>query len=264
MLNIPDILKDGLGGTMAMTTQISLFYWLKTTTTFQYKNGLGTIEAFSKLYNSGGIKRFYSGFIPSLILGNACKFGDVVFYKYLSRQENLSTIQKSYYASLLSTTWRINLLPLDTLDLMLQSHGKKGFSILKQKVKENNIMVLYNGGLASSLNNFVGYIGWFYTYSVLEKYRKDKNIDNTYYSIMEGISCAIVSDTITNPIKVLKTYKQTSPKNYSYLKSFNIIINQKGYMSLLFRGLQTRFIMNGLQNSIFVILWKEFDKIVDS
>ena len=133
MLNIHEILKDGLGGTLAMTTQITTFYWLKTTTTYQYKNGLGTLEAFKKLYNTGGLKRFYTGFIPSLLLGNTCKFGDVVFYKYLERQQNLSTIEKSCYASILSTAWRINLLPLDTLDLMLQTHGKEGFKILKKK-----------------------------------------------------------------------------------------------------------------------------------
>lgn len=264
MLNIRELLKDGLGGTLAMTTQISIFYWLKTTTTYQYKNGIGTFEAFSRLYNNGGVKRFYSGFIPSLLLGNTCKFGDVVFYKYLEKQENLSSIQKSYYASTLSTAWRINLLPLDTLDLMLQSHGKKGFNILKQKVIDNNLMVLYNGGIASSLNNFVGYIGWFYTYSELERYRKEKNIESQCFNVLEGVTCAVVSDTITNPIKVLKTYRQTSPKEYSYITSLNILIKQKGYLNIIFRGLETRLLMNCLQNSLFVILWKEFDKIIES
>ena len=255
MVGLAD-LKPGLGGSLAMSTQITLFYWLKTTTTYQYKTGISTSEAFKYLFNSGGIRRFYNGYVPSLIMGTSCRFGDVISYKYLEKQNNLSQIQKSSLASLSSMIWRINLMPLDTLDNMLQAHGNNGINIIKNKVKKQGPSVLYYGGVAWSVTNFIGYIGWFYTYSLMEKYNSNNRFDPNMYSIVEGFTCTTISDIITNPIRVLKTYRQIEPSKITYYQSYNTIVNKFGVKSLLFRGLKTRIIMHGIQNSLFVILWK--------
>ena len=262
MIGLSD-LKTGLGGSFAMSTQITLFYWLKTTTTYQYKTGISTSDAFKYLYNTGGFRRFYNGCIPSLIMGTSCRFGDVISYKYLEKQNHLSQIQKSSLASLSSMVWRINLMPLDTLDHMLQAHGKKGIHIIKDKVKNQGPSVLYYGGLAWSVTNFVGYIGWFYTYSLMEKYNSNNKIDPNIYSVIEGFTCTSISDIITNPIRVLKTYRQTSPDQITYYQTYKKIVNEFGLSSLLLRGLKTRIIMHGIQNSLFVILWKKFDSYIE-
>ena len=121
---------------------------------------------------------------------------------------------------------------------MLQAHGKEGLSIVKNKVKNQGISVLYYGGLAWSVTNFVGYIGWFYTYSLMEKYNKIHQFNPNIYSIAEGFVCTSISDIITNPIRVLKTYRQTYPSNITYYQSYNKIVNEFGISNLILRGLK--------------------------
>mgnify|MGYP003682349665 FL=1 len=137
------LIYDSLGGTLAMSTQITCFYWLKTLTTYQYKTGLKLYLALKNLYKQNGLIRFYNGYIPSLIMGSYCRFGDVASYKYFNQNNNLNNLEKSIYSSVCSTVWRINLMPIDTLDNMLQVYGKDGYSILKQKINKKGIKILY-------------------------------------------------------------------------------------------------------------------------
>lgn len=258
------LIYDSLGGTLAMSAQITCFYWLKTLTTYQYKTGLNTYPAFKQLVNQNGILRFYNGYFPSLVMGSGCRFGDVASYKYFNSKENLNSYEKSIYSSICSTIWRINLMPIDTLDNMLQVYGKNGTSVLREKIKKKGVLSLYNGGLAWSSTNLIGYIGWFNTYTFLEFIGNKYDINNNYYNMFEGVTATIVSDTITNPIRVLKIYRQTNKHNISYYNSYKEIINEYGYRNFIFRGLKTRLFMHSLQNGLFVIMWKKFDKYLES
>ena len=42
--------------------------WLRTTMNYQYRYGTKLGETFSKLYNEGGIRRFYRGIGPALFM----------------------------------------------------------------------------------------------------------------------------------------------------------------------------------------------------
>ena len=84
--NISDVLKKSIGGgtagAMAMTVQVSSLMWLRTTMNYQYRYGTSTKQALKTLYNNGGIRRFYRGYIPALAIGPLSRFGDTVTNTY--------------------------------------------------------------------------------------------------------------------------------------------------------------------------------------
>jgi hypothetical protein len=50
---------------------VGALMWMRTTVNFQYKYGMGTVEALKHIYNDGGrgfsgVRRFYKGMIPAL------------------------------------------------------------------------------------------------------------------------------------------------------------------------------------------------------
>ena len=65
-----------------MTVQVCSLMWLRTTMNYQYRYGTTTTEAISKLYNQGGVFRFYRGLGPALLQGPLSRFGDkIINYK---------------------------------------------------------------------------------------------------------------------------------------------------------------------------------------
>lgn len=254
--------KSGLGGAGSMALQISSFYWLKTTTSYQYKHGLDAKTAFKHLYQNGKLTRFYSGFVPSLILGCTSKYGDIILYKYF-KNKDISLLNQNISSSICSTIWRLNLLPIENLDHMLQVNGNKGYRMLFEKIKNEGYKVLYYGGLPSIANNFLGYVSWYYTFSILERNDELKNNYPKCYSAFEGATCTVISDTITNPFRVLKLYRQTYMSNVSYYRCYREIIDSSNYINFATRGLSTRLVMHSLQSSVFVILWKYFDDLIE-
>ena len=71
-------------------------------------------------------------------------------------------------------------------------------------------------------------------------------------------SSAMVSDLITNPIRILKTYKQSNKENISYLQSLQEIYKSKGLVNFYF-GLPSKLLLNGLNSSLFLVLWRKFE-----
>ena len=64
----------GLAGAGAMAINVCTLMWMRTTVNYQYRYGMGTIEAIKHLYNDGGrglsgIRRFYQGVGPALFQG---------------------------------------------------------------------------------------------------------------------------------------------------------------------------------------------------
>ena len=59
-----------------MVLQVTSLMWLRTTMNYQYRYGTKLGETFSKLYNEGGIRRFYRGICPALFMGPLSRFGD--------------------------------------------------------------------------------------------------------------------------------------------------------------------------------------------
>jgi len=71
-----------------------------------------------------------------------------------------------------------------------------------------------------------------------------------------GFLCTLVSDTISNSIRVIKTVKQTSEEQISYKQAIEEVVKKDGVQGLLFRGLKTKLLTNGVQGVIFSIAWR--------
>ena len=73
-----------------------------------------------------------------------------------------------------------------------------------------------------------------------------------------GFVCSLFSDVTSNPIRVIKTIKQSSAatSSVSYIEVLRLILMTDGPRGLLFRGLTTRIFSNGFQSMIFTVLWK--------
>merc|ERR1711948_130382 len=75
-----------------------------------------------------------------------------------------------------------------------------------------------------------------------------------------GFTSSVVSDCVSNSLRVLKTYRQTSETPVSYMQAAKNVIEQDGYAGLFGRGLKTRILTNGAQATMFSVLWKYFDE----
>lgn len=102
-----------------------------------------------------------------------------------------------------------------------------------------------------------------------------------------GFCASIVSDSVSNSLRVVKTYRQVNETKVSYCTSNSfvthlikptwllltgppfcccvctaeaarLVVLQDGILGLFGRGLKTRIIANGLQGILFSILWKLF------
>ena len=71
-----------------------------------------------------------------------------------------------------------------------------------------------------------------------------------------GFAASFTSDIVSNSARVLKTTKQTSGHNLSYLQHSKNIIKTDGVIGFATRGLATKIISNGIQSATFTILWK--------
>ena len=75
-----------------------------------------------------------------------------------------------------------------------------------------------------------------------------------------GFCSSVVSDTVSNSLRVLKTYRQTSEVKVSYVDAAKTIIEEDGLAGLFGRGLKTRIMANGLQGVMFSVMWKYLDE----
>ena len=83
--------------------------------------------------------------------------------------------------------------------------------------------------------------------------------DDTKKNMLIGLGCSTVSDLLTNPIRILKTYKQSNKENITYFQALREIRESKGLVNFYFRGLGTKIILNGLNSGLFLVLWKKFE-----
>ena len=274
MEELQKALKSGLNGFKAMTIQVFSLMWLRTIMNYQYKNGGSFKEVFFKLYNEGGIRRFYSGIIPALIQGPLCRFGDTfsntIILNYL-RNSSIPIFIKTGIASGTSGIIRIILSPVDAIKTMQQVEGKNALIKLSKKIKENGFLSLYDGALANGLLNIIGHYPWFLVHNYLDRYLPlyDNNIIlRLMRNAFIGFASSCISDIISNSIRVLKTSIQTGEGKKSYKEIFEEIKKKEGIKEVFIRGLNTRLITNGIQGLMFNIMWKYFSrpdkKLIDS
>jgi hypothetical protein len=260
-------INGGLAGASAMVVQVSTLMWLRTTMNYQYRHGISMKDTFTKLYKEGGVRRFYRGLAPALIQGPVSRFGDTAIntgvLHYCNNTEDLRELPifiKTGIASFGAAGYRIFTMPVDTCKTILQVEGKNGLFVLKNKINKGGVPVLYHGAMGSIGATYVGHFPWFATYNYLNEYlpNYDTPIKSYARNGLIGFSASIISDTCSNSIRVVKTYKQTSAQSISYTNIVKTIIKNDGLQSLFTRGLETRILANGLQGLLFSVLWKYF------
>eukprot|EP01091_Cochliopodium_minus_P000492 TRINITY_DN10451_c0_g1_i1.p1 TRINITY_DN10451_c0_g1~~TRINITY_DN10451_c0_g1_i1.p1 ORF type:complete len:291 (-),score=76.12 TRINITY_DN10451_c0_g1_i1:72-944(-) len=260
--------QSGTSGAAAMVIQVSTLMWLRTTMNYQYRHGTSMLTALKTLYKDGGVIRFYRGYFPALAQGPLARFGDTAantgvlqLLNELESTKDLNVGTKTMCASFAAAGFRIFLMPIDAVKTIMQVEGKKGFPMLTEKIRNNGVRVLWHGSLAASGATLVGHFPWFFTYNYL-----DKNLPLPYNlptkllrNATMGFVSSVISDTISNSVRVIKTTKQTHAESISYYDATRQIIQKDGVLGLMGRGLSTRILANGLQGLLFSVLWRLID-----
>lgn len=223
----------------------------------------------SFLSADGGIPRFYRGVVPALFQGPLSRFGDtaantgvLTMLDSFETTKNLNVGFKTVAASTAAALFRIVLMPIDTVKTTMQVTGK--FSSVVDKVKVAGPFALWNGALAAASATFVGHYPWFATYNFLSEQipKQDTQLGELGRRAILGFCSSAVSDTCSNSIRVVKVYKQSHPDQLSYGQVVSNVIKESGVSGLMFRGLETKILANGLQGILFSILWKKFEEVL--
>ena len=166
-------LGGGIPGAAAMGLQVLTLMWMRTTMNYQYRYGTTTGEALRALYAEGGVRRFYRGVGPGLIQGPMSRFGDtaanagmLALLASSKTTKDWPSAMKTFCASGAAATWRIFLMPVDTLKTSLQENGASGLSKLGQKMKTGGPRDLYRAELFVP---HVGHFPWFATFNFLQE-----------------------------------------------------------------------------------------------
>jgi len=268
--SLSNAFRGGLSGSAAMVINICTLMPLRTIVNYQYRYGTTMSNSFQTLYKQGNIRRFYRGFGFAIIQGPWSRFGDtfsntgsLALLDSYDKTKDLHIGVKTIVASSSASIFRIISTPLDTCKTILQVEGKEGLYKLNQKFQYNGgfprgIPVFWYGSVGSATATFVGHYPWFVTYNFLQEKIPEKKtvIGNFTRNALIGFTSSAISDTCSNSIRVLKTYRQTNIQKISYLESMRVIIKNDGIQSLFGRGLKTKIISNGIQGALFTVLWK--------
>ncbi|KAH8786284.1 mitochondrial carrier domain-containing protein [Hyaloscypha sp. PMI_1271] len=263
-------LGGGLSGAAAMVLQVLLLMPLRTIMNYQYRFGTSFTTAAKTLYENGGYLRYYQGLGAALIQGPISRFGDTAANAGIlallhsnSYLKDLPTPFQTIFASLCAAAFRIILTPIDTLKTTLQVQGASGTALLRQRIKTNGIGSLWWGAIATAAATFAGHYPWFATYNFLTENLPEVSKDNQILlwllrQAFIGFAASVVSDSVSNSLRVVKTYRQVNDTKVSYAEAARLIILDDGVIGLFGRGLKTRILCNGLQGLLFSILWKLF------
>ncbi|KAJ4145635.1 hypothetical protein LMH87_004481 [Akanthomyces muscarius] len=262
-------LGGGLSGAAAMVLQVLLLMPLRTIMNYQYRYGTSFSTASATLYTSGGLGRYYHGIGAALIQGPVSRFGDtaanagiLALLQSNSYLKNLPVLVKTVFASLCAAAFRMILTPVDTFKTTLQVEGAHGTSLLRDRIKKHGLGTLWWGAFATAGATFVGHYPWFATYNTLSEAIKEPPKDQFFLWLLRlafiGFAASLVSDCVSNSLRVVKTYRQVHETQVSYTKAAKLVIQGDGVSGLFGRGLPTRILCNGLQGLLFSILWKLF------
>ncbi|KAF8849350.1 mitochondrial carrier [Acephala macrosclerotiorum] len=262
-------LGGGLSGAAAMVLQVLLLMPLRTIMNYQYRFGTSFTEATKMLYEVGGYGRYYDGLGAALFQGPLSRFGDtaanagiLALLQSNSYLKNMPSLLKTIFVSLCAAGFRMILTPIDTLKTTLQVQGAKGTTLLRQRIKENGIGSLWWGAFATVVATFVGNYPWFATYNFLSETIPEPAKHPIIVWLLRlafvGFCASVISDSVSNSLRVVKTYRQANDVKVSYTEAARLVVLQDGIVGLFGRGLKTRILCNGLQGLLFSILWKLF------
>lgn len=142
----------------------------------------------------------------------------------------------------------------------LQVEGPQAYAQLIAKVRSGGAGVLYEGALANMAASFVGGYPFWLSFNYLSRAFPTAEGGPLAAKLLRraaiGFVSTAVSDCLSNSLRVLKTARQTSAESLSYSAAAKAVVAKDGVAGLFVRGLQTRLLVNGLQSSLFVVLWK--------
>mmetsp|Transcript_67607 Transcript_67607/g.152991 ORF Transcript_67607/g.152991 Transcript_67607/m.152991 type:complete len:334 (+) Transcript_67607:111-1112(+) len=265
-MDIKEALKKAVGGgipgAIAMVLQVLLLMWLRTTVNVQMKTGETMLATMSRLYGEGGIPRFYQGMWAALLQGPLSRFGDTAanagMLAFLSDTQ-VPVAVKTVLASAAASLFRIGITPIDTVKTLLQVEGGGAFKVLSARLSSDGVFTLWAGATGTVAATFVGHYPWFFTNNALEEALPAFGISKSAKlsrRALIGFCSSFVSDCLSNSLRVLKTYTQTSATPVGYIEAAKIIIEQDGIGGLMWRGLVAKVLCNGVSSIIFSILWK--------
>ncbi|KAG6889471.1 hypothetical protein C0995_000998 [Termitomyces sp. Mi166 len=240
---------------------------LRTVMNYQYRFGTTTFEAIRTLYADGGWTRYYHGLVAALVQGPVARFGDtaanagiLALLQSNIYLKDLPALIKTIFASIAAAGFRMILTPVDTIKTTMQTQGKKGLPILRQRIKRYGIGTLWYGAFATAAATFVGHYPWFGTYNYLEANLPESHtlLEKLLRRAFIGFVASVVSDSVSNSLRVVKTYRQVNETRIGYFDAARAVIATDGMTGLLVRGLKTRILANGLQGLVFSVLWKFF------
>jgi len=256
--------RGGVAGFAAGVIQVGTFMWMRTAMNYQYANGGTMLGSIKSLYKEGGVPRLYKGMSFAIVQAPLSRFGDTaantgVIAALEAYYPQMPVSVMTGFASVGGATWRIFLTPVDTFKTTLQVQGNAAFNLLKDKVKTGGVGVLYNGAAANFAANWVGNYPWFATFNYLQKNipQQDTALKQNCRNAAIGMCASIVSDCISNSLRVVKTVKQTSgDANLGYIDAIKGVLEKDGMKGLFGRGLSTRIATNVLQAMVFSVAWK--------
>jgi hypothetical protein len=268
-------LGGGTAGAVAMVFQVLMLMWIRTIMNFQHKTGMTITEAAAHLYKEGGIPRFYKGLSFALLQAPLSRFGDTGattgFASLFAAIEGTSGKQvpiflRTAFASVFAAVWRTLILPIDAFKTTLQVDGDKGWDLLQKKIQQNGVTCLFDGAVSVYIASVVGHYPWFLAYGILQRNippaPKNSQVLTLIRNAFIGFCSSFVSDCVSNSIRVIKTYKQTSEENLTYMQVIQRITAKGGVIGLLTRGLLTKIITNGFSAMIFTVLWRFFEDLI--
>lgn len=226
----------------------------------------------SSLYRQGGVRRFYAGLPAALAQGPLSRFGDTAanagvlsLLDSCDATRELPTGLKSLFSASAASLWRVCLMPLDTFKTMLQVEGAAGVGALRAKMAAGGPSVLFHGSTGLGASAFLGHYCWYGTYNAADKQLPTYNgfAPTLVRNAALGFGASAVADTVTNSVRVVKTFTQTSKVAISYTDAAATIIRQDGVAGLFMRGLGTRLVTNGVQAALFSATWKYLQKVMN-
>jgi hypothetical protein len=226
-------------------------------------------------------------------IGAAANYATLHMMAQTTWAHKLPMVMQTAISSLGVATFRLLYYPLDTAKTTMQVEGSHGLTLLRERVRRHGVRSLYNGAGFSILSASLRHTLWFSTYNILagivDNYSAEAareagdgvshnlHVDSAgfidlgpvappdpvhpyYWIVLQnaaiGLTCAMVTDVVGNPLSLLKAYRQTADGNVSYREAFTHVTREHGVRALFTRGLSTRLIVDALNSIVFTVLWR--------
>lgn len=227
----------------------SFLYWMKPIMKTQHVYGTSISDTIKVLHQDPDRFRFYRGFLVSSFQCSIGRTTDLFLYKKLNN--GIDEKNKQYVpiiSGICASSVKMAIMPLDTIANIYQVRGIKG----KEYIRGN----LYRGTLAYGTIHACSSSLWLSSFSLFHNHPKFNNTNENLKCLITGFICSFITDICVNPLRVIKTTKQT----FTPTKSYSELV--KDLSGSYYRGFKIRVIMNGLNSALFVLFWQHLENLL--